>query len=276
MIEIPYAVSQGLKGFPGLELQEITQFLSKFLICSLRIGAFIIAAPFFGGASVPLHIRIIFASLLGIIVLSYTQVPNFENFTNLNIYKVIFVEIAIGLFAGLIMSIWFAAAVLAGEKIAHSSALGYAAQVDPVSGMQSPVLAMILSMLLTICFLTFDGHLVVLRIIIESYEYIPIGQIPAFGPFVKGGIDAANSMFYVASLIMLPIAIAMLLINTVVGVITRSAPTLNMFSFAFPLTIFAVFVIIYFSLDSISLTLNDLVNSTINKIRSILGEVSNG
>ena len=276
MIEIPNIVLQGMKGLPGIGLQEITDLMSKFIICSLRIGAFIIAAPFFGGASVPLHVRIIFTSLIGILILNFVPIPSFQDFSNLQILKVVIVEISIGLFSGLIMSIWFAAAVLAGEKIAHSSALGYAAQVDPVSGMQSPVIAMIFSMLLTICFLTLDGHLVVLRLIIESYQYIPIGMMPLFGPMINGGIEAAKSMFYIAALIMLPVAIAMLLINTVVGVITRSAPTLNLFSFAFPLTIFAVFVIIYFSLNSISLTLSDLIDATINNVKFVLEEASNG
>ena len=65
MIEIPNIVLQGMKGLPGIGLQEITDLMSKFIICSLRMGAFIIAAPFFGGASVPLHVRIIFTSLIG-------------------------------------------------------------------------------------------------------------------------------------------------------------------------------------------------------------------
>ena len=42
----------------------------------------------------------------------------------------------------------FSAASLAGEKIATSAGLSYAAQVDPVSGVQTPVVSQILYLFL--------------------------------------------------------------------------------------------------------------------------------
>ena len=47
-------------------------------------------------------------------------------------------EISIGLAAGLIMTIWFSAAALAGEKIASTAGLGFAAQMDPASARRHP------------------------------------------------------------------------------------------------------------------------------------------
>ena len=70
-----------------------------------------------------------------------------------------FIEIAIGLTAGLTLTIWFAAVLMAGEKIASSAGLGYAAQVDPASGGQTPVVSQILYLFLLVIFLSVDGHL---------------------------------------------------------------------------------------------------------------------
>ena len=50
-----------LDALPGLELQDLFTFLILLLIASLRVGAFLIAAPFFGSRMVPLQIRIIFS-----------------------------------------------------------------------------------------------------------------------------------------------------------------------------------------------------------------------
>ena len=57
------------------------------------------------------------------------------------------------------------------------------------------------------------------------------------------GIEAAGAMFYTGGLIMLPVVGALLLMaNIAIGVITRSSPQLNMFSFAFPVTLLLHFL----------------------------------
>ena len=50
-----------LDALPGLELQDLFTFLILSLIASLRVGAFLVAAPFFSGRMVPLQIRIVFS-----------------------------------------------------------------------------------------------------------------------------------------------------------------------------------------------------------------------
>ncbi len=42
----------------------------------------------------------------------------------------------------------------------------------------------------------------------------------------------------------------MLLINLAVGVITRSSPQLNLFSFAFPISLLAIFILFYINRGS--------------------------
>jgi flagellar biosynthetic protein FliR len=42
-------------GIPGLELPGLFEFLSVFFLATLRIGAFLISAPFFGAQSIPLQ-----------------------------------------------------------------------------------------------------------------------------------------------------------------------------------------------------------------------------
>ena len=64
---------------------------------------------------------------------------------------------------------------------------------------------------------------------------------------IAAGIGAAGSMFLSAAIIMLPIAMVLLMINVTVGIISRSAPTLNLFSFGFPITLISVFILLYVS-----------------------------
>ena len=273
---LPLTELQAMGGLPGLELNAVMSVLAKFMLASLRIGAFLVVSPIFGSTSIPVQVRVIVAAFLAVMVMAYSEVPDIESFNELRIIGVIITELLIGIAAGLILTIWFSAAVLAGEKIATSAGLGYAAQIDPNSGGQTPVVSQMLSLFMIILFLGVNGHLVVLRTVLESYSYLPIGAMPAWGAFIKGGISAASAMFVAASIIMLPIAFVMLLINLAVGVITRSSPQLNLFSFAFPMSLLAIFILFYLSVDSMSHALKDLGISAMESLHLVMEAMSHG
>ena len=273
---LPLTELQAMGGLPGLELNAVMSVLAKFMLASLRIGAFLVVSPIFGSTAIPVQVRVIAAAFLAVIVMTYSEVPDIESFNELRIIGVIITELLIGIAAGLILTIWFSAAVLAGEKIATSAGLGYAAQIDPNSGGQTPVVSQMLSLFMIILFLGVNGHLVVLRTMLESYSYLPIGAMPAWGAFIKGGVSAASAMFVAASIIMLPIAVVMLLINLAVGVITRSSPQLNLFSFAFPMSLLAIFILFYFSVDSMSHALKDLGISAMENLHLVMEAMSHG
>ena len=69
------------------------------------------------------------------------------------------------------------AAAVAGEKIASTAGLSMSSMIDPQSGGQTLVLSTVLTLFLISCFLSLDGHLYLLKLLIESYVYLPIGLI---------------------------------------------------------------------------------------------------
>jgi flagellar biosynthetic protein FliR len=266
----------GVGPLPGVNLQFVMELLAGLFLASLRIGAFLIASPFFGGSSVPLQVRIIMAVLLGVAVVTTVEVPDWQAFAGLNGLQVILTELAIGISSGLILTIWFSAALLAGEKIASSAGLGFAAQIDPDSGGQTPVVSKTFSLFLTVIFLSWNGHLLVLRAVADSYTYLPVGAMPAFPILIQSGIAAAGSMFFAATIIMLPLTAFLMAINLVIGVITRSAPQLNLFSFGFPISMIGIFVLLYLWVDVLGGAMDDLSHAAAENIQLVLGTMING
>lgn len=262
---------------PGLELGFLIDLLLGFLITSIRLSAFIIAAPLFSAKFLMVRVRILIAFVISIIVFSM-QPQAVDTKILASAYGIIVIvkEIAIGVTAGLILSIMFASVSLAGEKIATSAGLSYAAQVDPVSGVQTPVVSQMLYLFLIMIFLTVDGHLLALRILIESYQIIPIGTLPEPSALIDGGMAASGSMFLNASIIMLPIVIIILLINVSIGIITRAAPQLNLFSFGFPMTMLGTFFVLYMSIGNFGFAFSDLVNTSLDHLMSTLESLANG
>ena len=111
----------------------------------------------------------------------------------------------IGVSLGLSLTIWFAAATLAGEKMAASTGLGFSALVDPETGGQTPVVSIILDLFLITIFLSLNGHLIAIDFLFKSYEFYGINS-PDLPPLALAGIElAAGAMFYAGGLIMLPV-----------------------------------------------------------------------
>ena len=266
----------GVGPLPGVNLQFVMDLLAGLFLASLRIGAFLISSPFFGGSAVPLQVRIIMAVLLGVAVMTTVEVPDWQAFAGLKGLQVILTELAIGISSGLILTIWFSAVLLAGEKIASSAGLGFAAQIDPDSGGQTPVVSKTFSLFLTVIFLSWNGHLLVLRAVADSYTYLPVGAMPAFPVLIQSGIAAAGSMFLAATIIMLPLTAFLMAINLVIGVITRSAPQLNLFSFGFPISMIGIFVLLYLWVDVLGGAMDDLSHAAVENIQLVLGAMING
>lgn len=67
--------------------------------------------------------RIIVSVLLGLVVMTNVTIPDVASFPDLTIFGVVVAELFIGLAAGLILTIMFSAALLAGEKLLVPPAL---------------------------------------------------------------------------------------------------------------------------------------------------------
>jgi flagellar biosynthetic protein FliR len=93
-------------------------------------------------------------------------------------------------------------------------------------------------MLATFLFLASDGHLLFARIIIESYtSFPPGGSIPLE---MLGQLSSLGTLIFSAALaIALPVTAALVLVQLIMGILSRSAPSLNLFSVGMPVAMVA-------------------------------------
>ena len=176
----------------------------------------------------------------------------------------------------MVLSICFSSVILAGEKIAATSGLAFAAQIDPVSGAQSPVISQIFQLFLLILFFSLNGHLVIFDLIFKSFELVPLGSFYEFESVIEKSIQSSNTLYYNAVIIVLPIVSILFFMNLGIGFITKSAPQLNLFSFGFPLTILGTFFALYFSVDALQFVFSGLIDEAIGYLKTILEASSDG
>ena len=265
-----------LTNIPGIDLNLLMNFLLDFFLVSLRLGALLVSSPIFGARSVPVRVRVLLTFVISAAYYGSVSVPNFENLPFLALIRVMGVEVAIGLTGGIVLSILFASVALAGEKIAASGGLGFAAQVDPNSGGQPPVVSQFLTLFLLTMFLSANGHLRLIEGLRQSFDIIPMGQPVSLMAMSQFVIDIGGEMFYLGALLMLPVVSILLLVNVTIGVVTRSAPALNFFSFGFPLTMMALFIVMYIYTKPLGFAIEDLSYYTIEVFERLFLELRDG
>lgn len=261
---------------PALDLAVVISWLAQYFFLSLRIGAFILAGPGFGGRFVPLQVRIVATMVLVLPLVGRVPVPDVESLSQLSAIGLAVTELLIGLTAGLILTILFSAASIAGDRIANTAGLGFAAQMDPTAGAQVPVVAQLFGLFLLAIFVATDGHLVAFRILYDSYQFVPIGSQVSLDALIAGGLLSGARMFALGMQIMLPVVAVLLLLNLTIGIVTRSAPQLNIFSFGFPVTMTSTFILLYLTVPGTADAFDMLIRDGLTIIGDTLMEAGNG
>lgn len=225
-----------------IESGDIMGFLGQFLWPWIRVSAMMLIAPLFANVQTPTRIRILLSVALTLAMLPVVgETPRVDP---LSAQAVLIAsqEVLVGVIGGFILAMAFNAVFIAGEAISLTMGLGFASMADPQSGVSVPVLSQFLQVIATILFLSLGGHLILLQILAASFETLPVGGVGLNGRAFEAIVEWGSVMFAGAVLLALPAIVVLLCINLTMGVMTRTAPQMNVFSVGFPVTMLLGFV----------------------------------
>lgn len=151
---------------------------------------------------------------------------------------------------GFVMRLLFTAVEMAGFMIGMSMGLGFASFYDPQAQGQSIAIGQFLTMLALLIFMSLDGHLIVVAVMLQSFETMPI----ALEHWQLNSQMVANlggHIFAAGLLLSLPVVASLLITNMALGVLTKAAPQFNIFGIGFPITISVGFLMTLLSLPSL-------------------------
>ena len=248
---------------------EIIEGFYTFLWPMLRISALLITAPILSINAVNIRVRILIALALTIMIYPLHEWPVIDPVSAEGLFE-IFNQIFIGAIMGLILQVVTAAIVVAGQSIAASMGLGMANMIDPNVG-NVPVIAQFLIILSSLIFIGFGGHVVLIGLLLDSFTVVPIGLTFAGTITISNLVSWSAMMFLGAVLLALPLMVTMLFINIGVCVITRAAPSLNIFAVGFPAFIFAGFILLIVTMAIMGNRIEWLWTSAFVRLRNILG-----
>ena len=248
---------------------DVIERFYTFMWPMLRISALMITAPIFSLSAFNTRMRILVALVLAWLVYPLYTWPVIDPTSAQGLLEV-FNQIMIGATMGLILQIVVAAVVVAGQSIAAAMGLSMANMIDPNMG-NVPVISQLLIVMSTLIFVGFGGHAILLGLILESFNSLPIGT-DILNQAVYGRVLQWSSMMFLGAVLMaLPVMVSLLFINVGLGIVTRAAPSLNIFAVGFPAMIMAGLVILIISLDSIGGRIEWLWVQGFSLVRDVIG-----
>ena len=220
-------------GFAGLEEQ-----LWLWMFAMIRPGAALFAAPVTGAARVPIQLRLIVALAVGMAGIgsgNLAMPPS--GIISVSGFLWVAGEIIIGVAIGFTIQLGYAAAFVAGETVSNAMGLGFASMSDPQTGQSTPVIGQLLSIIATLLFLAMNGHLILISIIVTSYQTLPPGGSLLSADIIWELVAFGGSLFVAGLAIAFPVGSALLLVQIVMGMLARSAPSMNLFAVGLPATL---------------------------------------
>lgn len=233
-----------------------------------RIAGALMVAPVFGAKLVPSRIRLAMSIAATIVVAPVLPAgPAFE--MSLATALTVVREVVLGVAMGFCLQMIFDALVIAGQTIAMGMGLGLAMMVDPQRGVSVPVVSQFFVVLGLLVFLSLGGHLATIRLLADSFQLLPIGA--SFSPDgVWSLVTWGGQMFTGAVRVALPAVTALLVVNIALGVMSRAAPTLNLFAVGLPAGLLVGFLVLMVNIGNLSSLIGDFLTSTLTAIGRML------
>lgn len=240
------------------------------LFISTRAAAAMMAAPLFGGKTVPVPLRILLSVSIGFFVTVWLPLPPTPVPFSAAAVMALLQEVVIGLALGFVLQVGFAVPLIAGEQISGTMGLALAVSIDPNSGTQSGAIGQYFSVVLTLIFLAVGAHLLWFELLIESYRLFPAGNAVFGAAQADNIVQFAGLALATAAAIALPVVLVLLLVQLTTGVISRSAPSLNLFALGIPAGILAGLAALVITLPIVFEQLEDLSGVMVERAAQML------
>ena len=249
---------------------QFTALLAFYVFPMARILALVSTAPVFGNRGIPRRTRLLIGLALTIVIAPLAgPVPDISP-SSYEGLVVLFQQLIIGTAMGLAMRVAFAAVDTAGEVIGLQMGLGFATFFDPQHGNNAPVVAQLMGLLAVLFFLAVNGHLLMISTLAQSFTVLPVGT-DLFGSNAAYSMTSwGGEMFSSGLTLALPVIAALLITNLALGVLTRTAPQLNIFAVGFPITLLLGFFMLALVLPHLIGPMNKLLVSGVSAALDIL------
>jgi flagellar biosynthetic protein FliR len=261
-----------------------------FFAVLVRFSVLIAVLPFVGDKVIPTPIKVLLSLAITIALFPLLIAQGHVNPSDAavwgstagGIFVTMALEVAVALVLGYTAKLAFEAINFGGNLIGTFMGFATASQYDAHQESQTQVVSQLQIALAMLLFLTLDGHHLMLRAALSSYNIVGVGGLAAFshggfnGNFSQQLINLTGDVIKFGFQLSAPIAVCLFGVNVAFGVIAKAMPQINILVLSFAVTGFVGLVVLFLGIPEFQGASAELFGRMDQWMQSILMAMAKG
>jgi len=212
-----------------------TDLLTAFVMVLARTSAWAMLAPPFANRNIPVRVRAGLAVALSVFTVNQIPIPT-TSLDTAPFIGALILQIVIGLALGFTCYMLMAAIQMAGGFIDDMAGLTLSQYYDPGMAEQGSVFARYYYQVALVLLFATNAHLILVDGFLRSFKAMPAGgfDVGKFDAFLTQNM---GQLAVAAVEISAPVVAVLFLTEIGLGLLSRAAPSLNVFQIGFPIRV---------------------------------------
>ncbi|MDE7299651.1 MAG: flagellar biosynthetic protein FliR [Lachnospiraceae bacterium] len=226
-----------------------------FLMIMVRISAFIYTAPFFSIGSVPQRVKVGLSAVLSYLMFTLLPYEPLSYSGSLGFLIMIALNAIAGFVMGFFANINTHILSFTGQIVDMQIGFSMATEYDPATRTTVSLSSNIFNYAVMLILLVTRLHYYIIEAILDSFHVIPIAEATLQPEIYKLMLQFIIDFCVIGFRIALPVFAATLIANTVLAILAKVAPQMNMFVIGMQMKVLiglAVLAVVTLRLDAIS------------------------
>ncbi len=218
-----------------MQLEGLLNFIPAFVLAFFRLAGLMLTSPLFGSAKVPKRVKVLFASVATMGMMS--AIPHDVVFppTLVGLTFAIGGELIFGAAMGLIVSFTFFSAQWAGEMIGQQIGFNMSEVFDPQYGQAGSLVGDLYFMLALVIFLSIGGHRTLISAVHDSFVSIPLMSLTMNAALFDTFVGLFTTATTLAMRLAAPMFCTMLVVDLAMGCLGKAMPQFNIMTAGLPM-----------------------------------------
>ncbi len=247
--------------------------LEYFLLIFTRVSCFVFLAPFFSMKNTPATIRVGISFFTAMLLYQSLTPANIVEFDSVLEYAVIVMKEAIvGLLIGFAASICTSIVNFAGSISDMETGLSMATLMDPTTQENTSITGVFYQYVLMLMMIATGMYRYLFGALADTFTLIPVnGAVFRGDALLTSMLGFLGDYVVIGFRIVLPVFCTMLLLNTVLGVLAKVSPQMNMFAVGIQLKILVGLLVIFITAGMLPGTADYIFEEMKQMIQSFVG-----
>ncbi|MBR6535944.1 MAG: flagellar biosynthetic protein FliR [Lachnospiraceae bacterium] len=229
--------------------------LEFFLLILVRISGFMVAAPIFSLRNIPMRVKTLLAIAIAIVMFHVIPYREVAYSTTIEYALVVITEMLAGVIMGFMANVAYYILSFAGQIIDQEIGFSMVNQYDPITSAQVTITGNFYTYAVMLMVLITNMHHYLIRALTDSFLVIPVGSVALDFGIYEVMKRFVVDYFVLGFRIVLPIFASLLVVNTILAILARVAPQMNMFVIGLQLKVFvglAVLVLMFMMITGVA------------------------